>query len=189
MSISRRSFLGAVLAAGFAAPVILPVNSAAAQTKDLTVVTAPRPPKPAPAATSNPVAVSLVPEGSTTIRIGAPIRFKVVSTHSGFGHLYVASASGKVQLWAENLRLKAGVPVDIPRRGLAIVASAPAGDETIVFVATRDRFPGFLGGATVTNPADIQVSRDSLMAQLQAKLAATPRPRWGLTQVVVRVTE
>lgn len=187
MSISRNSFLGAVLMAGLAVPVALPVTGAAAQTKDLTVVTSPRPPKPA--GTEAPVSVSLVPEGSTTIRIGAPIRFKVVSTHAGFGHLYVASASGKVQLWAENLRLKAGVPVDIPRRGLAIVASAPAGDETIVFVATRDRFKGFLGGSTVTNPADIQVSRDSLMAQLQAKLAATPRPRWGLTQVVVRVTE
>ncbi|MCW1841037.1 DUF4384 domain-containing protein [Prosthecomicrobium hirschii] len=181
--------------AALAATLVAPVSASAQAARDLTVVTKPERPRPRPEAggggsgVSGPVTVSLVPSGSPVIRIGDPIRFKVVSTHAGFGHVYVMSASGRVQLWAENLRLQAGVPVDLPRRGLAIVAAPPAGDETVLFVATRKRFQGFLGGSTTANPAELQITRDSLLPTLQGKLGVFPREHWGFAQLVIRVTE
>jgi hypothetical protein len=181
--------------AALTAVLVAPVAASAQAARDLTVVTRPERPGPRPEAggggsgVSGPVTVSLVPSGSPVIRIGDPIRFKVVSTHAGFGHVYVMSASGRVQLWAENLRLQAGVPVDLPRRGLAIVAAPPAGDETVLFVATRKRFQGFLGGSTTANPAELQITRDSLLPTLQGKLGVFPREHWGFAQLVIRVTE
>lgn len=208
MSISGRVVAGPVFGAfafglaalaALAATLVAPVSASAQAARDLTVVTRPERPGPRPEAgggsggggsgVSGPVTVSLVPSGSPVIRIGDPIRFKVVSTHAGFGHVYVMSASGRVQLWAENLRLQAGVPVDLPRRGLAIVAAPPAGDETVLFVATRKRFQGFLGGSTTANPAELQITRDSLLPTLQDKLGVFPREHWGFAQLVIRVTE
>lgn len=201
MSISGRVAAGpafgafAFAALALAATLVAPVSASAQAARDLTVVTKPERPRPRPEAggggsgVSGPVTVSLVPSGSPVIRIGDPIRFKVVSTHAGFGHVYAMSASGRVQLWAENLRLQAGVPVDLPRRGLAIVAAPPAGDETVLFVATRKRFQGFLGGSTTANPAELQITRDSLLPTLQGKLGVFPREHWGFAQLVIRVTE
>lgn len=201
MSISGRAVAGSAFGAlafglaALAAAVVAPGAASAQAARDLTVVTKPERPGPRPEAggggsgVSGPVTVSLVPSGSPVIRIGDPIRFKVVSTHAGFGHVYVMSASGRVQLWAENLRLQAGVPVDLPRRGLAIVAAPPAGDETVLFVATRKRFQGFLGGSTTANPAELQITRDSLLPTLQGKLGVFPREHWGFAQLVIRVTE
>lgn len=160
---------------------------AQAQTRDLTVVEKPSVQPARPQRT--PFAVSLVPIGSPVLRIGVPIRFKVVSTQSGYGNFYVASASGKVQLWAENIRLRAGQPVELPNRGFSIVASPPAGDETIVFLVTRSRFAGFFDGFTVTKPTDVQVSREGLSATLQSKLSGLPRSAWASTQTSIRVTD
>jgi hypothetical protein len=71
----------------------------------------------------------------------------------------------------------------------SIRATPPAGDNAVVFVATRDRFAGFAGGVTTTTPTDIQVSAYDLHAQLQARLALLPRARWGITSITARVVE
>src|SRR5664280_2356274 len=84
-----------------------------------------------------PVQVSLVPVGASTLSIGQPLRFRMESIADGYGQLYALSASGRTQLWLENVRLRAGRFVDYPRPGFVVRAAPPAGDETIVFVASR----------------------------------------------------
>jgi hypothetical protein len=133
--------------------------------------------------------VGLASIGPSILHIGQPIRFRAWSNHSGFGHVYLANTSGKVMLLAENLPLRANRPVVLPARGLTIRAVAPAGDNTLVFVATHDRFNGFAGGVSTSAPVDLQTSADGLVQNLKAKLSATPDDDWGFTTVVVRVIE
>ncbi|GGE24652.1 hypothetical protein GCM10011390_50110 [Aureimonas endophytica] len=134
--------------------------------------------------------VSLVPSGSTVLPVGAPYRFTIVASQPSYGHVYVASASGKVQVWAENIRLASGKPVSMPPSGLRIVASAPAGDDTIYFYATRDRFSrGFFKGTTVRKPADLQLTEAQFRSAMAERLAAQSKQGWASTTQVIRVTD
>lgn len=183
----RREFL--TLAAG---AVLFGVREAAAASKDLVPeIVKPSRPKPQPPVAEAPVPVhaSLLPVGPSSIRIGAPIRFRIRSNRSGFGHVYIVNASGKTVLLVENLPLKAERSVEVPKAGLLIRASAPTGDNEVVFLATRDRFAGFAGGGTTTTPTDIQTSGAGLAAQLETRLSMTARDRWALTHVTVRVVD
>jgi hypothetical protein len=137
----------------------------------------------------SPVSVSLSPVGSATVSVGSPVRFRASSSQSGYGHLYVASASGKVVLIAENLPVKAHQPIELPNGDFILQAAPPLGDDTVLFVATRDRMEGFAGSATTTTPAEFKISASGLVAQLEAKLAETPHDRWAFTTVTVRVVE
>jgi hypothetical protein len=114
----------------------------------------------------------------------------MVSLSEGFGHLYVFSASGRSQLWMENVRLHAGVPVYFPRPGQLIRATPPAGDEVVMFVATRSRIPGFLGGgSTSMTPIDLQYTHDGLRNALEAQLNSVSRDDWAVAEVTIRVQE
>ena len=126
-----------------------------------------------------PVQVSLMPIGPSTLAIGQPLRFRMVATTNGFGSLYVLSASGRTQLWLENVRLRAGRPISYPRAGNIVRAAAPAGDETIVFVASRNRIDGFAGTGATTAPLDLQYTHEGFRAALHKSSARPPR-RLGL---------
>lgn len=156
------------------------------ENRDLAVEVAPKPPK-RPQKAEVPVQVSLMSIGASTLNVGAPVRFQVSSNRASFGHVYVANTSGQVTLLCENIRLRAGDPVAVPRPGLILRAAAPAGDNRIVFVATRQRFAGFAGGATTTTPRDIQVGARELSGRLDEKLADLRRDDWGMTTMSVRV--
>jgi hypothetical protein len=187
---SRKMTIAAILAAGFWA------TNALAQTKDLQVEQAPARPypyrhhRPAPAPYSGPVQASLMPIGPSTLTIGEPIRFKMVSLGDGYGHLYVLSASGRSQLWMENVRVHGGVPISFPLPGQIVRASPPAGDEVVLFVATRSRIAGFLGGgSTSTTPFELQYTHDGLRGALQNQLDALPREDWAVAELNIRVHE
>ncbi len=181
----RRYFLTMLAGALFVG-----ATRAEAASKDLVPeIAKPSRPKPKPAEAQVPVHASLMPIGPSTIRIGSPIRFQIRSNRSGFGHVYIVNSSGKTVLLVENLPLKAERAVEVPKAGLLIRASAPTGDNEVVFLATRDRFAGFAGGGTTTTPTDIQTSGAGLAAQLETRLAMTARDRWALTHVTVRVVE
>ncbi len=136
------------------------------------------------------VQVSLTPIGPSTLAIGEPLRFKMVSLSNGYGHLYVLDASGRTQLWLENVRLRAGRPIIYPRSGNNIVrASPPAGDDTVIFVATRERVDGFAGAGSTTTPLDLQYTQEGFRAALQQKLAAAPRDDWAFAEIKLRVHE
>jgi Domain of unknown function (DUF4384) len=192
--ISRRTAIAAVVAAALGA------TRALAQTKDLQVEQNPspthpyyhhrRPARPAPAPYSGPVQVSLTPIGPSTLAIGEPIRFRMASLSDGYGHLYVLSASGRSQLWMENVRVHAGVPISFPRPGQTVRASPPAGDEVVLFVTTRSRIAGFLGGgSTSAMPLDLQFTHDAFRSALQSQLDALPREDWAVAELNIRVQE
>lgn len=193
----RRMALAAVLMGAFG------TSGALGQTKDLQVEQAPtsthpyyhhhRPAHyvhPAPAAYSEPVQASLTPIGPSTLAIGEPIQFKMATLSEGYGHLYVLSASGRSQLWMENVPVHAGVPISFPRSGQIVRATPPAGNEVVLFVTTRARIHGFIGGgSTSLTPYDLQYSRDAFRNALQAQLDALPRNDWAIAELNIRVQE
>src|SRR5438046_2918504 len=93
-------------------------------------------------------AVALRPGPHAEVEIGAPIGFEVSSGRDGFGHLYVLSASGRVQLWMENVPVEANQSLSYPFDGLTIHASAPKGIDHVMLLVTRDRIDGFNGRRT-----------------------------------------
>lgn len=191
MSIDRRVMLAMLGGAVVSLPMLIGAGSAVAQTqlKDLQIESAkPQPQRPKPSS-ATPVNVSLTPIGAALVSIGSPVRFRASSSHKGYGHLYITNKSGKVVLLMENVRLKARQPIEVPKGGLVLRAMPPAGDNTVLFLATRDRLTGFAGGATTTTPTDIQVSGDGLINELTAKLSSRPRERWGFTTATIRVVE
>jgi hypothetical protein len=136
-----------------------------------------------------PISVSLLPIGPSVLGLGDVIRFQATTMQDGFGHFYISNTSGKITLLAENLPMRANRAVELPRRDLLLRAAPPAGDNIVLFVATRDRLPGFGGGGTVVTPGDIQVTESGLVDRLTARLADMPRTRWGYTTLVVSIME
>src|SRR5262245_19652844 len=67
-----------------------------ADTRDLR----PAPARPGTAPAKRPE-VALRPS-APVVPVGTPVTFEVSSSVDGFGHLYVLSASGRVQVWLEN---------------------------------------------------------------------------------------
>lgn len=170
---------------------IVSSTAAPAQTRDLTVeapAAAGARPRPSRQPVL-PVNVSLMPVGPSVLPVGSRIRLRIQSNNNGFGHVYVANASGKIVLLAENLPLRADRSLDLPRGGMILRASPPTGDNVVHFLATRSRFPGFAGGATTTTPLDVQASSTGLEAQLATRLSDTPRNHWGMTKVTIRVVD
>lgn len=186
MSMDRRLFLKGFsgLAAGLA--VACGSVAALAQEKDLSVEATGKPSRPAH---GSRMQASLTAVGPTRLTIGTPIRFQVRANQSGYGHVYIVNTSGSVVLLAENIRLKANVPVDVPRAGLTIRASAPTGTSEVVFLATRDTFKDFSGGQATTTPVELQTSGTTLQQELQGRLAAVSRQRWDMARLRVRVTD
>jgi hypothetical protein len=138
-------------------------------------------------ASRRPVHVSLMPIGPSSIAIGDRLGFRMVSTADGFGGLYVLSASGRTQAWLENIRLHAGEPIVYPRRGLIVRAAPPAGDETMIFIAARDRIQGLAGPGALTSPLDLQFTAEGLRNALQQHYRDLPRERWAFAEIRIRV--
>lgn len=158
--------------------------------KDLTVESVPPGHRHKPRRhAARPVQVSLTPIGPSTIAVGEPLRFKMVSLTNGFGHLYVLSASGRTQLWLENVRLRAGQPIIYPRAGAIVRAAAPAGDETMIFVASRKPIDGFAGSGATTTPLDLQFTHEGFRAAMQQKFGAASREDWAFAEVSIRVRD
>lgn len=124
-----------------------------------------------------------------TVAIGDAIGFEVRSSIDGYGHLYVLSASGRVQLWMENVPISGGRTHQFPHGQLGIKASAPAGREDVVMVVTRARLDGFGGRRTTSTPQRLSMDHDDFKQALDRKLADLNNRDWGATRSVVRVVE
>jgi hypothetical protein len=145
--------------------------------------------RPAQVPLARPVQASLMTVGPSILSIGDPLGFRMASLAcEGYGQLYVLSASGRSQLWLENVRMHTGQPIYFPSPGSVVRATPPAGDETILFVVTRAPIHGFVGGTSMT-PFDLQYTHDGLRAAIQERLAAMPRSDWAVAEVSVRVQE
>lgn len=184
----KRRAVVALLSIGFGMTGALAHEKPIGAAKDLTVEAAKLAAhRPVKHRTMRPVQISLMPVGPSTIAIGTPLRFKMVSLANGFGHLYVLSASGRTQLWLENVRVRAGQPLCYPRSGQTVRAAAPAGDETVIFVASRDRIDGFAGKGATTTPLDLQLTHEGLRTAIQQKFGDVPREIWAFAEVKIRV--
>lgn len=176
---STRKGLSRLLAA--MAVTVIVAGNASAVDRDLTVEVIAKP-------VSRP-SVSLVPSRPAVLAIGEPFSVRLASTKKGYGHLYVLSASGKVQLWFENLPMRAHRRFSYPTKGLALRATPPAGDETVMFVVTRHRFKGFAGRSTTRTPLALQFDHASFRSALDQKTALLKRRHWASGSIVVRVLD
>lgn len=134
-------------------------------------------------------AVSLRPGPHAEIEIGAPISFEVSSGRDGFGHLYVLSASGRVQLWMENVPIEAHQSFRYPFDGMTIHATAPKGIDHVILLVTRDRIDGFRGRRTTHTPSGLNHTHAGFKRALEAKFMHMPRTRWTYAQSRVRVLD
>jgi hypothetical protein len=158
------------------------VAAVAVAQDDRDLTTAPgRPPRQA---TFN---VSLTPTTAHVLAIGSPIGFSLGATAKGYANLYALSASGKVQLWLENVPIKAGRALSYPSQGV-IRATPPGGDEQILLVVTREPFDGFAHGAT-RSPLVLQHSHSEFRQAVAAKMSRLPRGSWASAELVVRVED
>lgn len=62
-------------------------------------------------------AVGVTPTTAPPVPVGTPVGFRVSSSETGYGHLYLINADGGVTVLAENLPVAAGAQVDYPRAG------------------------------------------------------------------------
>jgi len=129
--------------------------------------------------------VTLKPS-SPVVRIGTPINFELGSNVDGFAHIYVVSASGRVQVWMENVPISAGQHTLFPTRG-QITAAAPAGRDDIVLVVTRERVKGFLGNGPVRTPRDLDYDPGSFKQAVRERFEDLPHRDWGYARTLVQV--
>ena len=170
-----------------AAISMLMAGSALAETgRDLTV--AHRPTGPAYIESSGPLNISLVPTTASVLKIGSSIGFSIGSTAGGYASLYALSASGKVQLWLENVPIRAGGTISYPTRGGVIRATPPAGDEKILMVVTRTRIAGFAHG-TVRSPLVLPYTHEAFRQALAGKTSALASDDWTSTELTVRIED
>jgi hypothetical protein len=191
MPIRTRSTLAIVLAGALAAGI--PFNTAHAadlddagfEDADMRDLRPAAPPKPGGGAAHRPL-VSLRPS-STVVPVGAPISFEVGSSVSGFGHLYVISASGRVQVWMENAPIAAGQRLSFPAGGPGIEAAAPPGREDLMLIVTRDRIDGFFGYEGTRTPRLIDYRPEAFKRELSSRLGDLPHRQWGYARASVQV--
>jgi hypothetical protein len=147
-----------------------------AQTRDL---------RPSPGRPGARPRVTLRPS-SPVVRIGMPINFQLGSSVKGFAHVYVVSASGRVQVWMENVPIDAGEHVLFPTRG-SIKAAPPAGRDDIVLIVTKDRINGFVGYRTTRTPRDLNYNPVAFKRAVRDRFTDLPRRDWGYARTLVRV--
>jgi hypothetical protein len=129
--------------------------------------------------------VTLKPS-SPVVRIGAPINFELGSNVDGFAHIYVVSASGRVQVWMENVPISAGQQTPFPTRG-RITAAEPTGRDDIVLIVTRERVKGFLGYGPVRTPRDLDYDAGSFKQAVRERFEDLPLRDWGYARTLVQV--
>jgi hypothetical protein len=132
--------------------------------------------------------VTLTPNAKV-VPIGGWISFRVSSSVTGFGHLYVMSASGRAQVWMENVPIAAGQRLDFPVGRLGIKAAPPAGREDLMLIVTKRRINGFFGTETTRTPTVVEHDHKSFKAALTAKFVDMPRHLWGYARNSVRVVD
>jgi hypothetical protein len=145
----------------------------------------PAPAKPGGGAARRPL-VTLRPS-SDVVPVGAPISFEVGSSVNGYGHMYVISASGRVQVWMENAPISAGERLTFPAGGPGIEAAAPPGREELMLVVTRDRIDGFLGHKGTRTPRLLDLRPEAFKRELTAKFGDIPHRHWGYARTSVQV--
>ena len=133
--------------------------------------------------------VGVVPDRAPPIRLGEALGFSLSSSAGGYGHLYLLNASGGVLALGENLPLAADARTAFPPPGAGYIfrASPPAGIERVLFLATRQPFAGFAGGAAKAGPVQLPVRAQAFVEQLNAATSNLPSGGWALAEARVEI--
>ena len=138
-------------------------------------------------------AVGVAPTMAPPVAVGALVAFRMSSSESGYGHLYLINADGGVTVLAEKLPLPAGAQVDYPRPddGIRIRASAPAGIDRLVLLVTRQPFVGFADkqGSTLTRPVALTSTAEAFLEGLNEATESLPEASWAVAETRVQVIE
>ena len=138
-------------------------------------------------------AVGVAPTLAPPVAVGTPVGFRVSSSETGYGHLYLINADGGVTMLAENLPLAAGTQVDYPRPddGIQIRASAPAGIDRLVLLVTRQPFVGFADnqGSTLTRPVALASTAEAFLDEFNEATESLPAASWAVAETRVAVVE
>jgi hypothetical protein len=126
---------------------------------------------------------------ATVVSVGAPVAFRITSSVKGYGHLYVMSASGRAQVWMENVPIAAGQRLVFPTGSLGIKAAPPAGREDLMLIVTRERINGFFGYRSTRAPRVVEHDHQSFKQALTAMFVDMPRRQWGYARTSVRVID
>jgi hypothetical protein len=189
----RQSLAFTLAVAGALAASDLATSASAADLDGVSQQTAdmrdlrPAPSKPGGGPIERPL-VALRPS-APVVPVGAPVSFEVYSSIKGFGHIYVLSASGRVQVWMENVPIAAGQRLTFPIGGPGIEAAAPAGREDLMLVVTRERIDGFIGYEATRTPRLLDYSPAAFKRALTTKFIDLPHRQWGYARTSVQVVE
>ena len=137
--------------------------------------------------------VGLVPTMAPPVAVGTLLGFRLSASMTGFGHLYLISASGDVLLLAENLLMAAGAQVEypLPEDGIEIRAEPPAGVDRLVLLVTRQPFVGFANnqGQAVTRPVALASTAASFLRDFNGATRSLPASAWAAAEARVEVVE
>jgi hypothetical protein len=141
--------------------------------------------RPVPSSKGRP-RVTLSPSAKV-VPIGGWVNFRIRSSVTGYGHLYVMSASGRAQVWMENVPIVGGRRLVFPVGGIGIKAAAPAGREDLMLIVTRKRIDGFFGYDTTRTPSVLEHDHRSFKKALTAMFVNMPKRQWNFARTSVRV--
>ena len=138
-------------------------------------------------------AIGVVPTMAPPLRVGALVGFRLSSSVSGYGHLYLISSSGDVTRLTENLPLAADAQTDYPRPGdgVQIRASPPAGVDRLILLVTRLPFAGFANnqGQIAASPMVLASTAEDFLREFNAATGSLPRNSWAVAEERLQVIE
>ena len=136
-----------------------------------------------------PFSIGIVPDRAPPVRIGDELGFTLSSSEAGYGHLYLLTASGAVLVLAENMPLAAGAQTAFPQpdAGFRFRAQPPAGVERLLFLATRQPFAGFGGGAA--GPVQVAVDAHAFVSRLNEATGRLPERSWALAETRIEIVD
>ena len=138
-------------------------------------------------------AVGVTPTPTPPVPVGTPVGFRVSSSETGYGHLYLINADGGVTMLAENLPVAAGAQVDYPRAGdgARIRATPPVGVDRVILLVTRQPFMGFAEnrGTTLTRPVALASTAEAFLREFNEATRSLPPAAWAVAETRVQVVE
>jgi hypothetical protein len=121
---------------------------------------------------------------SQVVTVGQPFQFALKSNAGGFAHVYLLSASGKTKALAENLTLPPNGDRQIVFK---LLATAPAGKDKVLVLATKNRIQGFSRLRNPGQPATLRLAHGQFRAALDRKIRSLPRKDWSFAETFVLV--
>ena len=145
---------------------------------------------------SNPAsmfAVGIVPTVAPPVAVGTPVSFRLSSSETGYGHLYMLSSNGGVTMLAENLPLAGGQQVDYPRAddGVTLRANPPVGIERLILLVTRQPFVGFVNsaGGAQTGPMALATTTTAFLQRFNTATQSLPPDAWAVAETRLEVIQ